>query len=397
VRRWILLFLIFKQNIGLTAGSNLSAEASQIENSGYISLRSLQNENSDGSNTNLLSGNALLKSKLKLDNDLLKIQLRPLLTHATNTSFSEASAYVDELYWERRLSPSSFTFLGRRKIVNGVAIGRNPLDFFNQSKNQDRTLTDDDRRAEIEGDEMIGWSYFGQSYSLQSLLVAPDSDSKRIRAMLQVNGNLNSLSTDISFIAYYANRPSLGMNLSTVLGENVTAYAEAGLRKGRDRQSPLLSRNDVVVGVAEDANRWIADVVIGGLYTTGGGITLTAEYWRNNNGFSDMEYAGIANSLTSGQGNPRLAGTLLSTPGLRKNSAFVRIGDIPLFDALKCEITLIRNVDDSSSFVRGAGNWDISKADSLRIGIDRFYGSKLSEYGSSKIDGRIFLIYKRFF
>ncbi|NKD45797.1 hypothetical protein HEQ62_09645 [Haematospirillum jordaniae] len=149
--------------------------------------------------------------------------------------------------------------------------------------------------------------------------------------------------------------------------------------------------------MAEDDNRWITDVVIGGQYTTGGGITFTAEYWRNDNGFSDKEYAGIANSLISGQGNPRLAGTLLSTLGLRRNSAFVRIGDIPLYDALKCEITWVRNLDDSSSFVRGALNWDISKADDFRIGIDRFYGSKLSEYGSSKIDGRIFLSIKDFF
>jgi hypothetical protein len=287
----------------------------------------------------------------------------------SNSDVGETSAYVDELYWEHRFSPSSFTFLGRRKIVNGVAIGRNPSDFFNQSKTQDRTLNDEDRRAETEGDNIVGGSYFGRSYSIPSLLAAPAGDSKRIRAMLQVNSNLNSLSTDVSFIAYYADRPSQGMNLSTVLGENTTIYTETALRKGRDRQRPVLSVNDVVIDAVDDTNRWIADVVVGGQYTTGIGITLTAEYWRNNNGFSDKEYVGIANSLTSGQGNPRLAGSLLSTPGLRKNSAFVRIGDIQLLDTLKGEITWIRNMDDSSNFLRGAVNWDIGKADSFRIGL----------------------------
>lgn len=398
MRGWILLLLIFQQTNALATDLNQGAEAFQIETSGYVSLRALlQKESDKESNANLLSGSALLKSKLKFDYNLLKIQLRPLLTHATDTDVSEASAYVDELYWERRMSPSSFAFLGRRKIVNGVAIGRNPSDFFNRSKHQNRTLSDDDRRAEMQGDDMMGWAYFGKSYRLQSLLAVPDRSSSRIRAMLQINGNLNALSTDISFITYYADHPSLGMNLSTVLGENVTAYVEAVLRKGRDRPSPLLSRNGVMVDVAEDDNRWFADVVIGGQYTTRSGITLTAEYWRNNNGFSNNEYKGIVNSLISYQGDHRLAGSLLSTPGLRKNYLFVSARDIPLHDTFKCEITWIRNMDDSSNFLRGAINWDASKVDSFRIGIDRFYGPKLSEYGFSKIDKRFFLIYKRFF
>lgn len=392
-----MLLLFLQQNIGLTADLNQNTEASQNETSGYASLRSLQNQGSDGSNANRLSAIALLKSRVKLDHDMLAIQFRPLLAHTTNSGVDETSAYVDELYWEHRFSPSSFTFLGRRKIVNGVAIGRNPSDFFNQSKIQDRTLNDEDRRAETEGDNMVGWTYFGHSYNIQSLLAVPTADSNRIRAMLQVNSSLNFLSTDVSFIAYYADRPSLGMNLSTVLGEKTTVYAETVLRKGRDRQSPVLSVNDVVIGAVDDANRWIADLVVGSQYTTGIGITLTAEYWLNDNGFSNKEYAGIANSLTSGQGNPRLAGNFLSTPGLRKNSAFVRIGDIPLFDALKGEITWIHNLDDSSNFLRGAVNWDIGKADSFRIGVDGFLGSQLSEYGSSKINRRFFLIYKKYF
>jgi hypothetical protein len=57
----------------------------------------------------------------------------------------------------------------------------------------------------------------------------------------------------------------------------------------------------------------------------------------------------------------------------------------------------IRDLDDHSNFLRGDVNWDISKTDSLRVGIDKFSGSRLSEYGSSGIDWRIFLIYKRYF
>ena len=394
----VFLLFCFQQNIGQAADFSQHTETFQIDYSGYLSLRSLQNESDDESNTNYLTATALFKSQVKFDHDLLAIQLRPLLTHTTNPDISETSGYVDELYWEHRFSASTFTFLGRQKIVNGVAIGRNPSDFFNQGKTKDRTLNDEDRRAETEGDDILGWSYFGQSYSIQSLLATPTGDSKHVRAMLQENNNLSSLSTDVSFTLYYADNPSLGINLATVFGENTTGYAEFSLRYGRDRQCPVLSINDVVIGTEDDAKRWFDDVVIGSQYTTGIGTTITIEYWRNNHGFSDEEYTKIENSLVSGQGNPGIAKSLLTTSNqLRKNYLFVKVGDIPLLDTLKGEITWIGNLDDSSNFLRCALNWDIGKADSLRIGFDEFWGSQLSEYGSKNITSRFFLIYKKYF
>ncbi|TQK05706.1 hypothetical protein FB598_3734 [Herbaspirillum sp. SJZ106] len=332
---------------------------------------------------------------MKLERDLLTLQLRPLQAWQINSDVSETNIHVDELFWEHQFSPVSFVFLGKRKIVNGVATGRNPSDFFNQGKTEDRTLADQDRRAEKEGDEMAGWSYFGSSYSLQSLLATPFRNSQRIRAMLQLNSNWNALATDVSLIAYYADRPALGVNLSAVLGEKTIVYAEAAMRKGRDRQSLVLSANGTVTGTMDDSKRWIADIVIGRQYTTDRGITLTTEYWRNDNGFSNQEYAGITHTLTSDTGNPRLAGSLLSTPGLRRNSVFIRIGDIPLLEAQKGEITWIRNLDDASNYIRCAISWDINQIDSLRLGFDKLSGARLSEYGASKINNRFFLIYKR--
>lgn len=374
---------------------DVNTEAPLLESSGYLSLRQLRNIGNNGHRTDRLSGLGLLKSRMKLENNLLTLQLRPFLAWQVNSGVSEANAHVDELFWERQLSPVSFAFLGRKKIVNGVAIGRNPSDFLNQGKTEDRTLTDQDRRAEKEGDDMAGWSYFGSSYSLLSLLAAPLKDNQRMRAMLRLNVNWHALATDVSLIAYYADRPALGVNLSTILGEKTTIYAEAAMRKGRDRKSPILSANGVVAGAINDTKRWVDDLVVGGQYTTDTGITLAAEYWRNDNGFSNQEYAGITHTLTSEMGNPDLAENLLSTPGLRKNSVFIRMGDIPLLEGQKGEITWIRNLDDSSNFIRSAINWDINRVDSLRLGFDKLSGTQLSEYGSSKINSRIFLIYKR--
>ncbi|MBB5393833.1 MULTISPECIES: hypothetical protein [unclassified Herbaspirillum] len=372
-----------------------TTDASPLESSGYLSLRQLHSTGNDNERADRLSVLGLIKSRMKLERDLLTLQLRPLQAWQINSDVSETNIHVDELFWEHQFSPVSFVFLGKRKIVNGVATGRNPSDFFNQGKTEDRTLADQDRRAEKEGDEMAGWSYFGSSYSLQSLLATPFRNSQRIRAMLQLNSNWNALATDVSLIAYYADRPALGVNLSAVLGEKTIVYAEAAMRKGRDRQSLVLSANGTVTGTMDDSKRWIADIVIGRQYTTDRGITLTTEYWRNDNGFSNQEYAGITHTLTSDTGNPRLAGSLLSTPGLRRNSVFIRIGDIPLLEAQKGEITWIRNLDDASNYIRCAISWDINQIDSLRLGFDKLSGARLSEYGASKINNRFFLIYKR--
>lgn len=391
-----MLLLCLHHNIGRTAESTQSTDAFLIETSGYFSLRSVEDEG-NGSSANRSGALAVLKSRLRYDGDLLALQLHPALVRSTGTGGDETTVHVDELYWERQLSPLSFTFLGRRRIVNGVAIGRNPTDFLNQDKTADNTLTDEDRRAEKEGDYMVGWSYFGQGYSIQSLVAAPAAESKRVRALLQISSNWNALSTDFSFIAYYADRPALGVNLSTVLGEKMTAYAEAALRKGRDRQRPLLSPSRVVVGAMDDADRWIADIVVGGQYTTEVGLTFAVEYWRNNNGFSDVEYNGIVSSLTSGQGDLALAKGLIRTAGMRKESTFFRVSEIRLAEAVKGELMWISNLEDHSNFLRGAINWDFSKTDAFRIGIDKFSGSQLSEYGAGDTDRRIFLIYKKFF
>ena len=371
------------------------ADGFSVENSGYLSARGLYNE-SRAADSSQLSALGLFKSRLKWDDDTLALQLRPAASYSDPSRHGTADVNTDALYWEHRFSPVSFIFAGRRKIVNGVALGRNPSDFFNLGKTQDNTLTDEDRRAEIRGDDMAGWSYFGPSYSIQSTLAAPARGSRRARAMAQWNGNLSALASDVSLSAYYADRPGLGLNLSSVIGDKITAYAEAAWRKGRDRQNPVLSATGAVVAVADAERRWIADWVAGGQYTTDSGVSLNAEYWRNGNGFSGAEQAGIANALNTGQGNPPLAGSLLATPGLRKNSVFFRIANLPLSETLKGEITGIHDLDDGSGLVRAAANWEVGKADSLRAGFDRFSGARWSEYGASGIRWRMFVVYKKY-
>jgi hypothetical protein len=102
----------------------------------------------------------------------------------------------------------------------------------------------------------------------------------------------------------------------------------------------------------------------------------------------------IVNTNRARQAASRLAGKLLSTQNLRQNKLFFRISDIKMADSVRLEGMWIY---DRSTFLRGALIWDVTNADSLRLGADKFSGEKLSEYGASSVDWRVFLHYKRYF
>lgn len=343
----------------------------------------------------MFSATALLGARWKDGPDSLVFQLRPVVSQGAPAGGRDAVAHLDEFFWERGLSPRLFVFAGKRKIINGVGIGRNPSNFFVQGKPQDRTLSDEDRRAEIEGDTMVGAAFFGPSYSLLSVMAARTEPGTPLRALLQANATLDAWAADISLTAYHAERPALGMNISLAAGEKTTWYVEAALRKGRDRPAPEVSASGFVIGAMPQDRDWIGELVLGGQYTTTGGITLNAEYWRNSNGYAGRELAAIGNSLSAGQGDTPLAAKMLAVPGLRQNSVFLRLSGIALRDSIKGEMTWIRSLDDSSGLWRGALVWDVGSAESLRLGIDHLAGSRFSEYGASKFDWRVFIQYKK--
>lgn len=367
--------------------------------SGYLGLRAVQNQGGTGREAARRALTGSIRSRLQRQDNTILLQMRPIALYSSAPGVSGVTGSLDEFYWERRMSPALFAFAGRRRIVNGVAIGRNPSDFLNAAKPEDRTLTDEDRRSEKKGDDLIGWSYFGQAYSVQAMALTAASGSKRTRALFQVAGNIDALSTDYSVIGYVADRPGFGLNLSTVWGEKTTAYAEAAIRRGRDRPRPVLNASQLVVGAADDTGRWFSDVVLGGQYTSASGLTLTTEYWRNANGFCATESTALRNAVVAGQGNAQVAAALLNVSTLRQQALFFRISGIPipLSARTTVEATAIVSLDDNSRFLRSALNWDRSASDAVRAGVDRFYGPALTEYGVNQVRWRLFLAYKHYF
>lgn len=368
-----------------------------LDVSGYASVRARHDLEDHGDSASRASVVAVIRADLELDVGKLAAQLRPEFVRSSRSHDRVAQVRVDEANWEKEIAASSFLFVGRKRIVNGVALGRNPTDFLNLYKPEDRTLADEDRRAEKKGDDLVGWSHFGPAYSVQAAVVSSEDGSNRVRALVQLTGRLDAVSTDYSIIGYYAENPGVGLNLSTVISDKMTAYAEMALRGERDRQRPIADAQNALIGTVEDRDGWFADIVVGGQYTSDAGWTFTAEYWRNANGYSDDELSILERSLRTGLGNPSLAGSLIATPDLRREKIFFRISDVKLRENVELETTMIYGLDDDSRFVRGAVIWDVADADVIKAGVDALSGSEFSEYGASPVDTRIFLIYKRYF
>jgi hypothetical protein len=374
-----------------------SADDQRFVLSGYVSPRAQYDLRDHGDSANRLSVVAVLKGKLATENATLALQLRPEFARSSPSDDRVARVHVDELNWEMQISQSAFLFAGRKRIVNGVALGRNPSDFLNLDKPEDRTLADEDRRAEKKGDDLVGWSYFGPTFSLQGAVASAADGDRRVRALLQLTGRLDTLRTDYSIIGYYADNPGLGLNFSTAIGDKITAYTEIAVRKNRDRRIPVRDSQHGLIGAIDDRRNWFAHAVIGGQYTSNLGQTFTAEYWRNANGYSASEFSSVEHSLRTGQGNVPLAGRLIATPSLRRETMFFRISDVRLKENLQLEATLIHSLDDRSRFLRGAIVWDVDEADSIKAGVDSFSGSDFSEYGVNPVDTKLFVIYKRYF
>jgi len=364
-----------------------------------VGFRGLRVAKKSDGHENSLIGMGLFKSQLKEDNFSVVAHSRLILENIGDSQIKKAILNIDELYGDFRVSQNFFVFIGQRKIVNGVAFGRNPTDFLNSQKKQDRTLSDEDRRAEMKGDTMLGGAYFDEFGSVRWSLLKPSQGSQRMRTFLQINQNIDYFSTNFSASVYYAENPGIGINVSSIARDDVTLYAEMAFRKKRDRKAPAFLDNKAVFSLKEDGRNWIANAVAGGQYTAPNGIFFTFEYWRNNNGYVREEISGIEKAITSRTISRDMAREILSAADLQINSTFFKIGNMELLGSFKGEIIWIHDLDRYSNLLRSSLLFDVNENNDLRIGFEKFSGPIMSAYSPDRvgIDKRIFINYKRYF
>lgn len=356
----------------------------------------------------------LMRGKLVTGDATLQTQIRPEFRHDFGGADDGGAGrvHLDEAYLRLAATGQLFVELGKRQIVNGVGLGFNPTDYWAEHKAIDRTVDDETRRAEREGDVVAGVSYYVEGGSIQGYL-APRLpgrlQSEPTRYMLGITRTLSDLDADATLTAYGGDRPALGANLSATLGDALVTYMETSFRRGRDRAEVGAAGTGAgtVYGIGTDEERMFVNALGGAQYTFGNGVNVNVEYFRNGEGYSGAEMDRIsalrAASLPRGSQAAVLGALqartrgLLSSQNLRRHYAFLRVSNIALGQSTALQLTTIRNLDDRSQFFRAVATVTLTDQDLVQAFGDVFHGRRQSEYGMNAAAARFLLLYRHHF
>ena len=266
---------------------------------------------------------------------------------------------VDELHAEYALTPVHFLYAGRRHIVHGRSLGVNPLDIAIDPVDLDQALDSDRRRAEVEGQDMLGFeSLLGDRFTLTGYWTPGE------RALLAGALTIPEWNADLTALAFDDDeRPGAGLSLSHTLGEALLAYADVVMRRGRDRAVVRADRGpDSTPGALRveegDASRYFAQSSAGLGYTLDSGVTFNLEYHFDANGYSDREWREITGLIADNDElrddelrGENAAGNLLRLSGhlrrltLRRHYGFFRAQHPGLFGRdLVAELTVLHGL-----------------------------------------------------
>lgn len=374
----------------------------------------------------------VVNGKASTERHLLVTQLRPYMTSQFDPASDHYSRVsVDELYWDARVTDTITTTVGRRQLVNGVALGYNPTDFLSHDKQvTGSNLTDIERRSERKGDNLVGFSKFFESATLQGYVLFPNSftGSEDLRGLVQFAHRLQFLQTDYTLSAYYDDRLQLGLNIAATLSHSITGYLEVAVSEDRGRRvikngfSNLnhpssyppqpgggYPREVDYAAMRKSVVKWennsnplkleYYDAVIGFQYTSPSGIGVNAEYWRSNTAYTQREFNDIWDAVEVGRLSPSDAEDILSANNnVQRDKLFLRISDIPLIgEDLSLEQTNIYGINDQSFFSRTSFTWQATEASTFRLNLNYFAGDKRSEFGMLPYEWQVYTSFKHLF
>ena len=313
---------------------------------------------------------------------------------------------VDELHAEYAATHEHFLYAGRRHIVHGRSLGVNPLDVAIDPVDLDQALDSERRRAEIEGQDMLGFeSLLGDRFTLAGYW-APGE-----RALLAGAFTMPEWNADLTVLAFDDDeRPGAGLSLSHTLGEALLAYADVAVRRGRDRTVIRADRRSGSAAGAfvleeGDASRYFAQSSVGLGYTLDSGATFNLEYHFDANGYSDREWGEVTGLIADNDGNrdeERLRGSatgnLLRLSGhlrrltLRRHYGFFRARHPgPFGRDLAAEMTVFHSLTDRTGSLGLRLEREMG-ADVL-LGVEGrwFYGGELDEFAlrTGKLSGSV--------
>ena len=311
--------------------------------------------------------------------------------------------HVDELHAEYAVTPAHFLYAGRRHIVHGRSLGVNPLDVALDHRVQDQAKDAERRRSEIEGQDMVGFeSLLGDRFTLTGYW------SPGERALLAGAFTLPAWQSDFTALVLDDERPGAGLSLSRTLGEELLAYADLAVRRGRDR---MIIRADPAPDAApgaflteeDDASRLFAQSSLGAGFTLGSGATFNLEYHFDANGYSTREWDEIAGLIVQNDayrtderlrqgatGNLLWLSARLDRPTLRRHYAFFRAQHPDLFGRdLAAAMFVLHDLADHSGSLSLRVEREVGA--NLFVGVEGryLYGNGLDEFAlrTSRLSG----------
>ena len=319
-----------------------------------------------------------------------------------------AHLYVDELYAEYALAPAHFLHAGRRHIVHGRSIGVNPLDVAVDPRDLDRSKDTNRRRGELEGQDMVGFeSLLGDRLTLSGYWTPGE------RTLLAGVLTFPEWQSDLTLLVFDDERPGAGASFSRTLGEAVSVYGDAVVRRGRDRPVIRADRGpgaDPGAFLAEEGGRGrlFPRSSIGASYTLESGTNFNLEHYFDANGYSTAEWGGIAGLIAGNDAN-REAGRFGALPTgnllrlgarldrftLRRHYGLLRAHHPALFGHrdLSAEATVFHSLADHSGSVGLRLERELGP--NLLLGIEgrRLYGEGLDEFAlrTARLSGSIYV------
>ncbi|WP_103757206.1 hypothetical protein [Escherichia coli] len=313
------------------------------------------------------------------------VKIRASEKYSFDKRDDKSDLIVDEAFLDYSATDTLIFNLGRKQLVNGVAMGNNPTDFLNANKYQDRHLSDQQRRSEIKGDDVVGVVNYFASSSVQFYYLPSENAS-----WLQYAWNIPSMNTDTGFSWYHDDINAVGINISTTFTDKITGYIENSLSDKRNR-SVIDAQGNL-----HSESGLFTDLVLGSQYTFDNGININAEYWYNQHGYSKEEYDDISAAVATGKIKYTDASRSLSMRNRYKNKLFFRLSDIPVNEDIRLEQTFIQSLTDNGYFLRSTVIGQLSDNSTLRVSMEFYRGNAQSEYGGNPINYGVFLSWQYF-
>ncbi|MFQ5520502.1 MAG: hypothetical protein ACE5FK_03820 [Candidatus Methylomirabilia bacterium] len=348
----------------------------------------------------------------------LVTKLRP--TIETESTGTDLSLPVDDLYLDASLFQRAFLTLGVKNYSEGFGLAFNPTDFLAEDTEQDFSKREEDRKADREGNIVAGLDIFFRNVTLSATVAPhlPGIQNDETRAVLKASMLFEAAHLDTSVLYFYADRPGLGLNLSKSLGEQLGLHAEVAGRWGSTRQQVRKTLEAIgnmhlarfEIHDPPDRHNIFTELVVGGNYTFGDGTNIVGEYYFVQDGYAKREWERVL-ELIEFSGSRFLAGVfedlmrsnllkateLLSFRRLRRHYVFLRFHNATVLQKFDVSISALLNAEDRSVAIVPIIDFVGLKNVSVGISGTLLEGERDSEFGLSPFRTRLSFLFRYFF